>query len=83
MAIKHITFCYIHELVVTELDNWTLQLSWLERCTGIAGPQIRFLPGTSNCIFRNCSCLGLINVYKFTLDNFLLADPSTISLILF
>ena len=26
------------------LDNWPLWLSWLERCIGIAGPQVRFLP---------------------------------------
>ena len=24
----------------------SVQLSWLERCTGIAGPQVRFLLGT-------------------------------------
>ena len=25
-----------------EHHNWTLSFSWLERCTGIAGPQVRF-----------------------------------------
>ena len=28
--------------------------------------------------FRSCSWLGLINVYKFSLDNYHLQDPSTI-----
>ena len=31
-------------------------LSWLERCTGITGTQVRFLPGTWSCIFRSCFC---------------------------
>ena len=37
------------------LDNWPLQLSWLERCTGIAGPQIRFcnINTASPCNYRN------------------------------
>ena len=34
------------------------------------GPQVRLLPGTYSCIFRSYSWLGLINVYKFPLDNF-------------
>ena len=42
------------------------------------GPQVRFLPGTYSCIFRSCFWLGLINVYKFPLDNFHLQNPSTI-----
>jgi hypothetical protein len=32
----------------------------------------------SSCIFPGCSWLGLINVYKFPLDNFHLQNPSTI-----
>ena len=61
-----------------ELDSWPLSLSWLERCTGITGPQVRFLPGTLSCIFRSCSWLGLINLYKFLLDIFHPQYPSTI-----
>jgi hypothetical protein len=40
--------------------------------------QVRLLPGTYGCIFRGCSWLGLINVYKFPLDNFHLQDSSSI-----
>ena len=46
---------------------------------GIAGPQVGFLlPATYSCIFRSCSWLGLINVYKFPLDNFHLQHSSII-----
>ena len=46
---------------------------------GIAGPQVGFLlPGTYSCIFRSCSWLGLINVYKFPLENFHLQHSSII-----
>jgi hypothetical protein len=33
---------------------------------------------TCSCIFRSCSWLDLINVYKFPLNNFHLQDSSTI-----
>ena len=43
------------------------------------GPQVGFLlPGTYSCISRSCSWLGLINVYKFSLDNFHLQHSSII-----
>ena len=45
----------------------------------MAGPQVGFLlPGTYSCIFRSCSWLDLINVYKFPLDNFHLQHSSII-----
>jgi hypothetical protein len=34
-------------------------------CTGMAGPQLRFLPGTYSCIFCSCSWFGLILKCKF------------------
>ena len=43
-----------------------------------ANMEILLHPGTCSCIFRSCSWLGLINVYKFPLDNF--QDSSTIIL---
>ena len=46
---------------------------------GIAWPQVGLLlPGTYSCIFRSCSWLGLINVYKFSLENFHLQHCSII-----
>ena len=46
---------------------------------GIAGPQVGFLlPATYSSIFRSCSWLDLINVYKFPLDNFHLQHSSII-----
>jgi hypothetical protein len=46
---------------------------------GITGPQVGFLlPATYSCIFRSCSWLGLINVYKFPLDNCHLQHSSII-----
>jgi hypothetical protein len=46
---------------------------------GMAGPQVGFLlPATYSCIFRSCSWLDLINVYKFPLDNFHLQHSSII-----
>ena len=45
----------------------------------MAGPQVGFLlPATYSCIFRSCSWLDLINVYKFSLDNFHLQHSSII-----
>ena len=45
----------------------------------MAGPQVGFLlPATYSCIFRSCSWLGVINVYKFSLDNFHLQHSSII-----
>jgi hypothetical protein len=57
----------------SERYNWHPP-NWLERCTGISGPHVQFLPGTC-CIFHNCS-LVLINVYKFPLGTFH-QNPST------
>jgi hypothetical protein len=77
---------HIYEYTLTNTDNALYCYSnefhshlpfdrpWLERCTGIAGPQVRFL----RCIFRFCSWLDIINVYKFPLDNFHLQYLSTI-----
>ena len=65
-----IIFDYTHELVVNtnRLPEW---LSWLERCTRIAGPQVRFLTEAYSCIFRNCSWLGDIYKIKYTqISNF-------------
>ena len=46
---------------------------------GMAGPQVGFLlPATYSCIFRSCSWLDLINVYKFSLDNLHLQHSSII-----
>ena len=36
----------------------------------VPGPQVRFLSETKICIFRSCSWLGGINVFKFPRDNF-------------
>jgi hypothetical protein len=43
---------------------------WLRCSAAGSGPQVQFLPGTKSCIFRSCFWLGLINLYKFPLDNF-------------
>ena len=51
---------YIHELVVRARQ--LAAVAQLERCTGIAGTQVRFLKDTQNCIFRRCFWLGIINV---------------------
>ena len=60
-----ITLVYIYMNLRLEVDNWSLQLSWLECCTRIAGPQVRFLTeDLYSCIFRNCFWPGLINIYN-------------------
>jgi hypothetical protein len=39
---------------------------------------INYKLNNNSRILRSCSWLGLINVYKFPLDNFHLQDPSSI-----
>jgi hypothetical protein len=53
---------------------YKISMVLIERCTGIAGS----IPARDlKLYFRSCSWLGIINAYKFPLDNFHLQYPST------
>ena len=41
-------------------------------------PRFDSCQGPVVALFHSCSCLGLINVYKFTLNNFPVQNPSTV-----
>jgi hypothetical protein len=59
----------IHEIVVA---SWQLaSVAWsVGQRTALESQGHRFSSGAWNCIFCFCTCLSLINIYKFPLDNF-------------
>ena len=74
-----ITLWYLCMSLWLELDSWPLQLrllSWLERCTGIAGPQVPFLPESRQLHFSQLLLVRSNKCIKNSTRNSHLQIPS-------